>query len=103
MAGGGIRVGELTLYPTVAPALIVVGSFMIRGIARIDWSDPPAAFAAFLTLVTMPFSFSITEGIAFGFITYALLMLATGRGREVHYLLYFFAALFVLRYAILVA
>jgi len=103
MAGGGIRVGELTLYPTVAPALIVVGSFMIRGIAHIDWSDPPAAFAAFLTLVTMPFSFSITEGIAFGFITYALLMLATGRGREVHYLLYFFAALFVLRYAILVA
>jgi len=101
MAGEGVHVGELTLYPIVAPALIVVGSFMIRGIARIEWTDPPAAFAAFLTLVTMPFAFSITEGIAFGFITYALLMLVTRRGREVHSLLYFFAVLFVLRYAFL--
>jgi adenine/guanine/hypoxanthine permease len=103
MAGEGIRVGDLTLYPVVAPALIVVGSFMIRGIARIEWTDPPAAFASFLTIVTMPFAFSVTEGIAFGFIAYALLMLATGRGREVHSLLYFFTALFVLRYAFLMS
>jgi AGZA family xanthine/uracil permease-like MFS transporter len=103
MAGEGVRVGELTLYPIVAPALIVVGSFMIRGVTRIDWTEPPAAFASFLTLVTMPFAFSVTEGIAFGFITYALLMLATGRGREVHALLYIFAALFVLRYAFLMS
>jgi AGZA family xanthine/uracil permease-like MFS transporter len=101
MAGQGVRVGAATLYPVPAPALIMVGSFMVRGITRIDFTDAPAAFAAFLTLVVMPFTFSITEGIAFGFIAYALLMLATGRGREVHPLLYTFAALFVLRYALL--
>lgn len=103
MAGEGVRVGDLTLYPIVAPALIIVGSFMIRGIARIDWADAPAGIASFLTIVTMPFAFSITEGIAFGFIGYAALMLAVGRGREVHPLLYLFAVLFVLRYAFLVS
>ncbi len=101
MAGEGVRMGGLTVYPIVAPALIMVGSFMIRSMTRIDVSDPPAAFASFLTVVTMPFAFSITEGIAFGFIAYAVLMLAVGRGREVHPLLYLFAALFVLRYAYL--
>jgi AGZA family xanthine/uracil permease-like MFS transporter len=102
MAGEGIRVGEATVYPIVAPALILVGSFMIRSVTRIDFTDAPAAFASFLTMVTMPFAFSITEGIAFGFITYALLMLAVGRAREVHPLLYVFAGLFVVRYMFLV-
>jgi AGZA family xanthine/uracil permease-like MFS transporter len=101
MAGEGVRVGEATLYPIVAPALIIVGSFMIRAVTHIDFSDAPAACASFVTVVAMPFAFSITEGIAFGFITYALLMLATGRGREVHPLLYVCAVLFVLRYAFL--
>ena len=55
---------------------------MIRSVARIDLADPPAGIASFLTLVTMPFAFSITEGIAFGFIAYAALMLAAGRGRK---------------------
>ena len=77
----------------------MVGSFMLRSVTQIDFADAPAAFASFLTVVTMPFAFSITEGIAFGFIAYALLMLAAGRGREVHPLLYGCAALFVLRYA----
>ncbi len=102
MAGEGVRVGEATLYPIVAPALILVGSFMIRGVGRVDFADPPASIASFLTVVTMPFTFSITEGIAFGFIAYALLMLVVGRGREVHPLLYLFAALFLVRYAYLV-
>ena len=101
MAGQGVPVGDATLHPIVAPALIMVGSFMMRSVARIDLADPPAAVASFLTLVTMPFAFSITEGIAFGFIAYAALMLAAGRGREVHPLLYLFAALFVIRYAYL--
>jgi AGZA family xanthine/uracil permease-like MFS transporter len=101
MAGEGVRLGDLTLYPVVAPALIMVGSFMIRSARRIEMTDPPAAFASFLTMVTMPFAFSITEGIAFGFIAYALLMVAVGRGRDVHPLLYLFAALFIVRYALL--
>jgi adenine/guanine/hypoxanthine permease len=102
MAGEGIRVGQVTLYPVVAPALIMVGSFMIRSVARIDFGDAPAALASFVTLVMMPFTFSITEGIAFGFIAYAVLMPAVGRAREVHPLLYVFAVLFVARYVYLV-
>ena len=101
MAGEGIQVGGATLRPIVAPALIVVGSFMLRAVTRLDLTDPPVAIASFLTVVTMPFAFSITEGIAFGFIAYAVLMVAARRGREVHPLLYLFAALFVLRYALL--
>jgi len=101
LAGEGVRVGDMTLYPIVAPALISVGSFMIRSVAHIDFADPPVAFASFLTMVVMPFSFSITDGIAFGFISYAVLMLAVGRGRDVHPLLYVFAALLMVRYALL--
>jgi AGZA family xanthine/uracil permease-like MFS transporter len=101
MAGTGVPAGEATVYPIVAPALIAVGSFMLRAVSRIDFTDAPVAVASFLTLVTMPFTFSITEGIAFGFIAYAVLMPAAGRAREVHPLLYVFAALFVLRYALL--
>jgi AGZA family xanthine/uracil permease-like MFS transporter len=100
LGGAPVEIDGATCYPIVAPALVMVGSFMIRGVARLDFDDPPAAIASFLTMVAMPFTFSITEGIAFGFIAYALLMLATRRAREVHPLLYFFAALFVARYAI---
>jgi adenine/guanine/hypoxanthine permease len=99
MAGAAVAAGGATLHPVVAPALIVVGSFMLRAIAAVDFADPPAATASFLTIVTMPFAFSITEGIAFGFIAYAALMVAAGRGRDVHPLLYVFATLFVVRYA----
>jgi AGZA family xanthine/uracil permease-like MFS transporter len=99
--GEGIRVGDVTLYPIVAPALIAVGSFMIRAAARIAWDDAPAALASFLVLVMIPFTVSITEGIAAGFISYAVFMLAAGRGREVDALLYGVAVLFLLRYAFL--
>jgi AGZA family xanthine/uracil permease-like MFS transporter len=98
MAGEGVEVGGVRLYPIVAPALIMVGSFMLRAVARLELDDPPAALAAFVTMVTMPFAFSISDGIAAGFITYAVLMPAAGRAREVHPLLYAFAALFILRY-----
>ena len=63
--------------------------------------DPTEAIPAFLTIVVMPLAVSITEGIAFGFVAAALLKLATGRGRELHWLIYLFAVLFVLRYAFL--
>jgi AGZA family xanthine/uracil permease-like MFS transporter len=99
MAGEGVRAGDAVLYPVVAPALIMVGSFMIRSVTRVDLADPPAAVASYLTLVTMPFTFSITDGIAFGFVAYALLMLAAGRARHVHPLLWAFAGLFGMRYA----
>jgi AGZA family xanthine/uracil permease-like MFS transporter len=88
------------MYPVTSPALIVVGSLMIRAVRDVDWNDFTEALPAFLTLVLIPLTFSITDGIAFGFISYALLKLATGRAREAHWLIYLFAALFVIRYAV---
>ncbi len=102
MVGEGCRLPNGSqIYPVVAPALIVVGSMMLRNISRIRWEDSTEAIPAFLTMTIMPFAFSITEGIAFGFISCSLLKLATGRGREVNWLVYLFAALFVVRYIFL--
>jgi AGZA family xanthine/uracil permease-like MFS transporter len=97
--GGRYAVGGgITLYPVVAPALILVGAMMMAGVRKIDWDDSSEAIPAFLTIVMMPLTVSITDGIAFGFVAYALLKLATGRGREAHWLVYVFAALFLMRY-----
>ncbi|MGH9824111.1 MAG: solute carrier family 23 protein, partial [Blastocatellia bacterium] len=90
----------MTLYPVTAPALIVVGSLMIRSVRDVEWNDFTEALPAFLAVVVMPLTISITDGIAFGFISYAVLKLVTGRWREAHWLLYLFAVLFVLRYAL---
>jgi adenine/guanine/hypoxanthine permease len=102
MAGDGFKLPNGSqIYPVVAPALIVVGSMMLRNVRRIRWDDSTEAIPAFLTIALMPFAFSITEGIAFGFIAYSLLKLVSGRYREVPALVYIFAALFVARYIFL--
>lgn len=102
MAGDGVKMSNgFQIYPVVAPALIVVGSMMLRNVRRIRWDDPTESIPAFLTMVIMPFAFSITEGIAFGFISYAILKLVARRGGEVHGLVYLFAVLFVIRYIFL--
>jgi len=102
MVGDGFQLPNGSqIYPVVAPALIVVGSMMLRNVSKIRWEDATEAIPAFLAMVIMPFAFSITEGIAFGFISYSLLKLVTGRGREVHGLVYLFAVLFVIRYIFL--
>jgi AGZA family xanthine/uracil permease-like MFS transporter len=102
MIGGGVENGEgQRLYPIVAPALILVGCFMLKSAVRIQWDDMGEAIPGFLTIVIMPLTFSITEGIAFGFISYTLLKAVQGKLREVPWLITLFAALFVLRYLFL--
>jgi AGZA family xanthine/uracil permease-like MFS transporter len=91
---------SFTLYPVTAAALIVVGSLMIRSVRDVAWDDITESLPAFLVLVVTPLTFSITDGIAFGFIAYAMMKLVTGRAREAHWLIYLFAALFAVRYAI---
>jgi AGZA family xanthine/uracil permease-like MFS transporter len=99
MIGGGYAAGgNLVLYPVVAPALILVGTLMIGSVREIAWDDLTEAIPAFLTMILMPLTVSITEGIAWGFIAYAVLKLATGRSREAHPLVYLFAGLFIARY-----
>ena len=99
--GGGYASGSGKLYPVIAAPLILVGTLMIGGIRRIEWDDPTEAIPAFLTLVMMPLAVSITEGMAFGLVAYAVLKLATGRGREVPALVYGFALVFLVRYMFL--
>ena len=103
MVGAGYAVSEnMTLYPVIAPALIIIGCLMLKNVVTINWDDFTESIPAFLTLLMMPLTISITEGIAFGFISYALLKLVSGQGRQVHWLIYLFAVLFVARYIWLV-
>ena len=86
------------VIPTEAAAatLVLVGFLMMQQIVRVDWSDVEIAIPAFMTVVLMPFSYSITNGIGAGFITYVVIKLFRGKGAEVHALMYVTAALFVL-------
>jgi len=79
-----------------APALIVVGIFMIRQITRIDFKEFDEAFPAVLTLILMPLTFSITTGMAFGFISWGVIKLLIGKHREINWVMYVVIALSVL-------
>jgi AGZA family xanthine/uracil permease-like MFS transporter len=85
-----------------APALIIVGCMMMSAIGDIDWTDPVIAISAFLTMTAIPLTFSIANGLAFGFTSYTLLKLAGGQGRKVNWLVYVLTALFILRFVYLV-
>ena len=81
-----------------APALILVGSLMLAAIVEIDWHDPLVAIPAFLTLVLIPFTYSIANGLGFGIIAWAVLHLLAGKLRRQDWLLYILAALFLARF-----
>ena len=100
MIGGGQGEGG-ALLPAVAPVMILVGSLMMKSIEKVPWSDPSEAVPAFLVFLGIPFSYNIAYGIGFGFIAYPLLKLATGRGREVGWLPYVLAVVFVVYFAFL--
>lgn len=78
--------------PITAPALVIVGAMMMQNVARINWGDHTETIPAFLTLVGIPLSYSIADGLALGFIGYPLVKLFGGRGREVGWLAYILAA-----------
>jgi AGZA family xanthine/uracil permease-like MFS transporter len=102
MIGGGYQAAEgVILRPVTAPALIIVGSMMIHAIGRIDWKDYSESIPAFLVVLLMPLTFSIATGIAVGFISYAALKLFSGKGRQVSWLVYLLAVLFILRFVYL--
>lgn len=90
------------IIPTqaTAPALIIVGMLMIGNVAKIDWSDIEVALPCFLTIIMMPFAYSISDGIGFGFISYCVLKIFRGKFKEVPILMYVLSALFILMYAL---
>lgn len=81
-----------------APALIIVGVLMIKGATEVNWGDFEEACPAFLTIAMMPFAYSISDGIGFGFISYSVIKLARGKAKEVPALVYVIAVLFILKY-----
>ncbi len=102
MFGGGCQVASgACLHPVTAPVLIIVGCLMMGNVKGINWNDSTEAIPAFLTIIVMPLTFSIAHGLAIGFISYPVLKLAAGKGREVSPLVYVLAAVFVLRYVFL--
>ena len=83
-----------------APALIIVGVYMIHGAVKINWTDFEEALPCFLTIAMMPFAYSISDGIGFGFIAYTVIKVARGKAKEVPVLIYLLSALFILLYLI---
>lgn len=90
--------GVVPAYAT-APALLFVACLMLQDLVHIDWKDSTESVPAAVTALAMPFTYSIAEGIAFGFITYAVLKLTTGRAREVKPIIWIIAALFTFKIA----
>jgi AGZA family xanthine/uracil permease-like MFS transporter len=84
-----------------APALILVGSMMLTTVSEISWHDPLVALPAFLTLVLIPFTCSIANGLGFGVIAWAALHLVAGKLRRRDWLLYVLAVLFLVRFVYL--
>ena len=84
-----------------APALIVVGVFMMKGALNIDWNDFEVALPAFLTIVMMPFAYSISDGIGFGMISFTIIKLARGKAKEVPVLIYILSAIFIASYILM--
>lgn len=100
IVGDGINVpgSPIPLYPIIGPALIVVGGLMLKDLVNINWDDFTEAIPASLTVVMMPLSFSITDGISFGFISMSFLKIVTGRSKDVHPLVHYFAVFFIAVY-----
>ncbi|RMF95589.1 MAG: NCS2 family permease [Candidatus Schekmanbacteria bacterium] len=99
MIGGGYEISEgVFLYPVLAPSLIIVGCLMFQSVSKIHWAEITEAIPSFLTITVMQYAFSITEGISAGFISYCILKAISGKGKDVHWMIYFFSALFLARY-----
>jgi AGZA family xanthine/uracil permease-like MFS transporter len=99
LVGQDVKLGEAFIHPAIAPALVMVGYLMIRIVADIDWSVPENSIPAFLTIAGIPLTFSIAAGIGLGVISYVVVMVAAGRARDVHPLMWGVAPFFVAFFA----
>jgi adenine/guanine/hypoxanthine permease len=99
VVGGGIEVaGGVYKYPVTASALIIVGFLMMTVMTKIDFSDYEIGIPAFLTIIIMPFTYSISYGIGFGFISYTLIMIFRGKIKKLHPLMIIISVLFAVAF-----
>jgi adenine/guanine/hypoxanthine permease len=89
--------GSVPAYAT-APALLFVACLMLRDLTELEWDDSTEVIPAAVTALMMPFTYSIANGLAFGFITYGLLKLLTGKAREVHYMVWIIGVVFLYKF-----
>ncbi len=89
-----------TYPPITAPALVVVGAMMIRNVSKIAWTDASECIPAFMIMIGIAFTYSISDGLALGFIAYPLIKLLSGRGRDVHWLMYVLVFVFVANFVL---
>jgi AGZA family xanthine/uracil permease-like MFS transporter len=99
LVGQTVQVGDVSLHPAVAPALVMVGYLMMRLAGEIDWQKPETALPAFLVIAGVPLTFSIAAGIGFGVIGYVVVMIAQRRAREISVLMWVLVPLFLAFYA----
>jgi AGZA family xanthine/uracil permease-like MFS transporter len=85
-------------YAATTPALVLVGVLMTKPIMKIDFSDFTEAVPCFITIITMPFTASISEGIVLGMLSYVIVKVLTGRFKDLSIVMYILAAFFVLKY-----
>lgn len=90
---------EIVPIEAAAPVLVIVGALMMMQVGEIEWSRFDIALPAFLTIVAMPFTYSIAHGIGIGFITFALFAVFAGRAKEIHWIMWLISALFVVFFA----
>ncbi|MEM7650398.1 MAG: NCS2 family permease, partial [Cyanobacteria bacterium P01_A01_bin.70] len=84
-----------------ASALVIVGVLMMGSVAGIRWSDPAESIPSFLTILLMPLTYSIAEGLAVGFIAYPLIKAFQGKAQEINWVVWMIAAIFVLRFVLM--
>ncbi|QQM67161.1 NCS2 family permease [Actinomyces weissii] len=87
-------------YEAATPALVVVGFLMMTQVTEIDWKAPEVALPAFVTIIMMPFSYSITNGIGAGFVAYLVIQLAQGRAKAIHPLMWVSSLLFIVYFTL---
>ena len=106
---GGLFILSMFIWPlagavpgaATAPALIIVGALMMEGVKHVEWGDMSEALPAFLTVIAMPLTFSIANGVSFGVISYCVIKLLSGKGKAIHPILYVVALLLIARYVFL--
>ena len=89
--------GAVPAYAT-APALFYVAGLMMRDLTELEWDDTTEVLPAIVTALTMPFTYSIANGLAFGFITYGIIKLITGQARQVHWMVWVIGGIFLFKY-----
>lgn len=90
---------EIVPIEAAAPVLVVVGALMMMQVGSVEWSQFHVALPAFLTIVVMPFTYSIANGIGVGFIAFTVMAVFAGKAKDIHWIMWLISALFIVYFA----